>query len=223
MSQKLIKLFTPKRLVILLSVILLLTPVFLVSYTFYQNLSQGIENEDLDEKYAKRVEELQIEVSKEDPFNRRANSTEKTRVILKVEYDEKKPSRTNLIKSMHLMTHQKISARAKWGAIPMTPENIQLTSDHLELLKTKGKIETNLYKDLKTMLDNWAVGDFSKTNEEQDQLLLLLQASKGFSNGLATKNEEELFILNNFGPEYLETMEEDTYTSYEPVEESSGR
>ncbi|TCI75638.1 hypothetical protein EVJ20_14005 [Exiguobacterium sp. SH0S1] len=221
MSQKLRRVFTPKRLIILLSVFILLIPVFFVSYTFYKNLSPGVKNEDLDDKYAKRVKELQIEVSKEDPLNRRGNSTEKTRVELDVSYDEKKPSRTDLIKSMHLMTHQKISARAKWGAIPMTPENIKLSSDYLELLKVKNKVGNDVYEDLRTMLDNWSQGDFSKANDEQDQLLDFLQANRGFSNGLATQNEEELFILNNFGPEYLNTLDKDTYTSYELPEESS--
>ena len=68
--QKLKQGFTPKRLSIMTSVLLLLIPVFFVSYTFYKSLSQGVENENFDDKYAKRVKELQIEVSKEDPLDR---------------------------------------------------------------------------------------------------------------------------------------------------------
>lgn len=212
--KKLKQVFTPKRLIITTSVLILLIPVFWISYTFYKNLSQGVENENLDDKYAKRVKELQIEVSKEDPLDRRGNSTAKTRVELEVSFNEEKPNQTELIKSMHLMTHQKISARSKWGAIPMTPDNIQQSTDYLELLKTKFKIGDSMYSELKTMLDHWSQGDFSQADKEQDRLLHFLQASRGFSNGLATKNEEELFILNNFGPEYLNTLEETTYTSY---------
>ncbi|WP_418508245.1 DUF6241 domain-containing protein [Exiguobacterium mexicanum] len=33
------------------------------------------------------------------------------------------------------MTHQKISARSKWVAIPMTTQNIQQSAEYLELLK----------------------------------------------------------------------------------------
>lgn len=68
--QKLKQGFTPKRLSIMTSVFILLIPVFFVSYTFYKSLSQGVENENFDDKYAKRVKELQIEVSKEDPLDR---------------------------------------------------------------------------------------------------------------------------------------------------------
>ncbi|WP_215192916.1 DUF6241 domain-containing protein [Exiguobacterium sp. s7] len=214
MFQKLKNLITPKRLIIMASVFILLIPVFFVSYTFYKNLSQGVENKDLDDKYAKRVKELQIEVSKEDPLDRRGNSTAKTRVELEVSFNKEKPSRTELIKNMHLMTHQKISARSKWGAIPMTPQNIQQSAEYLNLLKSKFKIRDDMYAELNVILENWSQGDFSKTDTEQDRLLHFLQASRGFSNGLATKNEEELFILNNFGPEYLNTLEETTYTSY---------
>ncbi|WP_029595998.1 MULTISPECIES: DUF6241 domain-containing protein [Exiguobacterium] len=193
----------------------MLIPVFWISYTFYKNLSQGVENENLDDKYAKRVKELQIEVSKEDPLDRRGNSTAKTRVELEVSFNEEKPNRTELIKSMHLMTHQKISARAKWGAIPMTPQNIQQSAEYLNLLKSKFKIEDDIYAELNIMLENWSQGDSSKADTEQDRLLHFLQANRGFSNGLATENEEELFILNNFGPDYLHTLDEATYTSYE--------
>ncbi|TCI23653.1 DUF6241 domain-containing protein [Exiguobacterium sp. SL-9] len=215
MSQKLKQVFTPKRLIIMTSVLILLIPVFFVSYTFYKNLSQGVENENLDDHYAKRVKELQLEISKEDPLNLRGNSTAKTRVEVDVSFNEENPSRTELIKNMHLMTHQKISARSKWGAIPMTPDNIQQSADYLELLKTKFKIGDSMHAELKTMLDHWSQGDFSQTDKEQDRLLHFLQASRGFSNGLATENEEELFILNNFGPDYLHTLDEATYTSFE--------
>lgn len=68
--QKLKQVFTLKRLIITTSVLLLLIPVFWISYTFYKSLSQGVENENFDDKYAKRVKELQIEVSKEDPLDR---------------------------------------------------------------------------------------------------------------------------------------------------------
>nr|WP_300997445.1 DUF6241 domain-containing protein [Exiguobacterium sp.] len=104
------------------------------------------------------------------------------------------------------MTHQKISARSKWGAIPMTEENIAASSEYLTLLKTHNKVGPNVYEELRTMLDNWASGDFSTADQEQDRLLRLLNANRGFSNGLATAAEEELYVLNNFGPDYLHTL-----------------
>ncbi|MCC5891887.1 DUF6241 domain-containing protein [Exiguobacterium sp.] len=199
-------LVTRKRVIIVVMTLLVLAPVAIVSYTFYTNLSQGVQNEELEDVYAERVRELQLEVSKGDPFNRRGNATNKTRVELVVSYDKSKLSRTSLVKNMHLMTHQKISARSKWGAIPMTEENIAASSEYLTLLKTHNKVGPNVYEELRTMLDNWASGDFSTADQEQDRLLRLLNANRGFSNGLATAAEEELYVLNNFGPDYLHTL-----------------
>lgn len=199
-------LVTRKRVIIVVMTLLVLAPVAIVSYTFYTNLSQGVQNEELEDEYAERVRELQLEVSKGDPFNRRGNATNKTRVELVVSYNKSKLSRTSLVKNMHLMTHQKISARSKWGAIPMTEENIAASSEYLTLLKTHNKVGPNVYEELRTMLDNWASGDFSTADQEQDRLLRLLNANRGFSNGLATAAEEELYVLNNFGPDYLHTL-----------------
>ncbi|WP_404353513.1 hypothetical protein [Exiguobacterium aurantiacum] len=64
MFKKLKQVFTLKRLIITTSVLILLIPVFWISYTFYKNLSQGVENEKLDDKYVNRVKELKIEVFK---------------------------------------------------------------------------------------------------------------------------------------------------------------
>lgn len=199
-------LVTRKRVIIVVMTLLVLAPVAIVSYTFYTNLSQGVQNEELEDEYAERVRELQLEVSKGDPFNRRGNATNKTRVELVVSYNKSKLSRTSLVKNMHLMTHQKISARSKWGAIPMTEENIAASSEYLTLLKTHNKVGPIVYEELRTMLDNWASGDFSTADQEQDRLLRLLNANRGFSNGLATAAEEELYVLNNFGPDYLHTL-----------------
>lgn len=96
MFKKLKQVFTLKRLIIIAIVFILLIPVFWISFTFYKNLSQGVENENLDDKYTKRVKELQIEVSKEDPLDQRGNSTEKTCVELEVSFNEEKPSQTEL-------------------------------------------------------------------------------------------------------------------------------
>ncbi|WP_214882788.1 MULTISPECIES: hypothetical protein [unclassified Exiguobacterium] len=48
---------------------------------------------------------------------------------------------------------------------------------------------------------------FDEIDKEQDVLLEEMYAAIGFSNGLSTRAEEELFILNNFGEEYVYTMD----------------
>lgn len=200
------RIFTRQRVTFLSIAFIILLPILVVGYTFYTNMSQGVQNEALEDKYADRVRELQIEVSKGDPFNRRGNATDRTRVELLARYDLDNLSRTTLVKNMHLMTHQKISARSKWGAIPMSEENITASAEYLTLLERNNQIGPNVYKELRAMLDNWARDDFSQADVEQDRLLRLLNANRGFSNGLATPLEEELYILNNFGSDYLDTL-----------------
>lgn len=49
---------------------------------------------------------------------------------------------------MHLMTHQKILATEKAGAIPMTHDNLKEVRDYLELLRDKNKIKNDDYLQL---------------------------------------------------------------------------
>lgn len=113
----------------------------------------------------------------------------------------------NLVDAMHLMTHQKILATEKAGAIPMTHENLKEVRDYLELLRDKNKIKNDDYLQLGGIIERWEQAIFDKIDKEQDVLLDEMYAAIGFSNGLATRAEEELFILNNSGGEYVYTLD----------------
>ncbi|WP_214734448.1 DUF6241 domain-containing protein [Exiguobacterium sp. s154] len=108
---------------------------------------------------------------------------------------------------MHLMTHQKILAKEKAGAIPMTHDNLKEVRDYLELLRDKNKIKNDDYLQLGGIIERWEQAIFDEIDKEQDVLLEEMYAAIGFSNGLATRAEEELFILNNFGGEYVYTLD----------------
>lgn len=172
-------------------------------------------NEELVGEELTRAEELQKYLKKNPPG--RPNEVGKVRPRLDtglVFDDREKLNARNLSRAMHLMTHQKISAEAKDGAIPMTHENIRELREYLELARKKNKMDLNDYLKLGNIIERWENADFSEIDKEQDYLLDEMDAKIGYSNGLATPEEEELFILNNFGEDYVYTI------NLEPMEKT---
>lgn len=162
-----------------------------------------------EDEYTRALELIDI-IKEEDPLGRRQNVTrrinpqETTGLVFD---DPKKLNKGNLVDAMHLMTHQKILAKEKAGAIPMTHDNLKEVRDYLELLRDKNKIKSDDYHQLDRIIERWEQAIFDEIDQEQDMLLEEMYAAIGFSNGLATRAEEELFILNNFGEEYVYTMD----------------
>ena len=162
-----------------------------------------------EDEYTRALELIDI-IKEEDPLGRRQNVTrrinpqETTGLVFD---DPKKLNKGNLVDAMHLMTHQKILATEKAGAIPMTHDNLKEVRDYLELLRDKNKIKSDDYHQLDRIIERWEQAIFDEIDQEQDMLLEEMYAAIGFSNGLATRAEEELFILNNFGEEYVYTMD----------------
>ncbi|MDA5560405.1 DUF6241 domain-containing protein [Exiguobacterium sp. MMG028] len=193
---------------------LVLVVIVVATYAFYQYW-MGPNQSELDrdnltkEEYERALELIDI-IKEEDPLGRRQNVTrrinpqETTGLVFD---DEKKLNKGNLVDVMHLMTHQKILATEKAGAIPMTHDNLKEVRDYLELLRDKNKIKSEDYRQLGQIIERWEQAIFDEIDKEQDFLLEEMYAVIGFSNGLATRAEEELFILNNFGEEYVYTMD----------------
>ncbi|MCA0979600.1 DUF6241 domain-containing protein [Exiguobacterium aestuarii] len=193
---------------------LVLVIVVIATYAFYQywmgpNQSELDRDNLTEEEYERALELIDI-IKEEDPLGRRQNVTrridpqETTGLVFD---DEKKLNKGNLVDAMHLMTHQKILATEKAGAIPMTHDNLKEVRDYLELLRDKNKIKSEDYLQLGRIIERWEQAIFDEIDKEQDLLLEEMYAVIGFSNGLATRAEEELFILNNFGEEYVYTMD----------------
>ncbi|MDE0562173.1 DUF6241 domain-containing protein [Exiguobacterium sp. B2(2022)] len=193
---------------------LVLVIVVIATYAFYQywmgpNQSELDRDNLTEEEYERALELIDI-IKEEDPLGRRQNVTrrinpqETTGLVFD---DEKKLNKGNLVEAMHLMTHQKILATEKAGAIPMTHDNLKEVRDYLELLRDKNKIKSEDYRQLGQIIERWEQAIFDEIDKEQDLLLEEMYAVIGFSNGLATRAEEELFIINNFGAEYVYTMD----------------
>ena len=193
---------------------LVLVIVIIATYAFYQywmgpNQSELDRDNLTEEEYERALELIDI-IKEEDPLGRRQNVTRRInpQETTGLVFDEpKKLNKGNLVEAMHLMTHQKILATEKAGAIPMTHDNLKEVRDYLELLRDKNKIKSEDYLQLGRIIERWEQAIFDEIDKEQDLLLDEMYAVIGFSNGLATRAEEELFILNNFGEEYVYTMD----------------
>ncbi|WP_213422581.1 DUF6241 domain-containing protein [Bhargavaea massiliensis] len=93
---------------------------------------------------------------------------------------------------MHQMTHQKVVANQKWGAVPMTTRNIEQmesivsTSEHIQSPEVK--------KQLLQIIAKWERGDFSEADMDHNYIWDLQNGTLGKARGLLSKEEELQFI-----------------------------
>ncbi|RWR12169.1 DUF6241 domain-containing protein [Siminovitchia fortis] len=112
-------------------------------------------------------------------------------ISYKVDLDENS-TQEEVIDVMHKMTHQKVRAEQKWGAIPMIPETI---NDVYEIV-SKSSFERK--ESLLEILERWKNGDFSKADEDHNYFWTYQGGTVGKAYGIMSKNEEAEFIKNNF-------------------------
>ncbi|MCM3088656.1 DUF6241 domain-containing protein [Bhargavaea ginsengi] len=93
---------------------------------------------------------------------------------------------------MHQMTHQKIVAKQKWGAIPMTTRNIEQIES---IVSSSKKIHSpQVKKQLIRIIAKWENGNFSEADEDHNYIWKLQKGTLGKARGLLSKEEELLFI-----------------------------
>ncbi|MGE7723344.1 PRK06770 family protein [Bacillus cereus] len=105
-----------------------------------------------------------------------------------------------VIKAMHSMTHQKVVAEQKWGAIPMTKLHAEAVKDILNNTNFEKKAE------LLAIAERWANGDFSKIVEDHNYFWTEQEGSIGKATGTMDSTEEQTFVLNNFGEKVAQQM-----------------
>ncbi|MED3563383.1 DUF6241 domain-containing protein [Bacillus xiapuensis] len=123
---------------------------------------------------------------------------EQTGYIGGVQYDinlDKSSSQEAVIEVMHKMTHQKVKAKEKWGAIPMIPDTIN------QVYQIVNNSKFPLKDDLLKILEKWKKGDFEEIADDHNYFWEQQGGTVGKANGTMTKAEEEIFIQNNFGDE----------------------
>lgn len=95
---------------------------------------------------------------------------------------------------LHHMTHQKVVADEKWGAVKVTPENIESL---LEIVKANQDMyEYGEY--YATVLEEWKTGNFDNAVDVHNFVWKLRGGTIGRATGLLDKNEEQIFIEERF-------------------------
>lgn len=112
-------------------------------------------------------------------------------ISYKVELGEN-PTQDAVIEVMHKMTHQKIRAEQKWGAIPMIPETI----NDVFVIVSKSHFERK--EEFLAILERWKNGDFSRADEDHNYLWSYEGGTIGKAYGIMSESEEQEFIKNNF-------------------------
>ncbi len=97
-----------------------------------------------------------------------------------------------IIDIMHKMTHQKVKAEDKWGAIPMSDNTV---SQVIEFLK---KSNFSSKEDLIDIAEKWKSGEYQTVDQDHNYFWEWQGGTVGRAYGTMTSAEEEEFIKNNF-------------------------
>ncbi|WP_223592063.1 DUF6241 domain-containing protein [Neobacillus bataviensis] len=103
-------------------------------------------------------------------------------------------SEKDFMDSIHKMSHQKVIADKKWGAIPLTNERVNRLLDVVNENRSNYKY-THVYNDI---LSRWAKGDFSRVDEDHNEIWDLQEGTIGKAKRIASSKEERDFIEENF-------------------------
>ncbi|MCM3571008.1 DUF6241 domain-containing protein [Neobacillus mesonae] len=116
-------------------------------------------------------------------------------VTYKVDLTEES-SQDEVIDVMHKMTHQKVKAEEKWGAVPMIPDTIQ------QVYEIVSKSDFDRKDELLSILEKWKKGQFSDVDSDHNYFWDYQDGTVGKAFGILSKEEEKKFIANNFGDDF---------------------
>ena len=92
---------------------------------------------------------------------------------------------------IHEMSHQKVKAKPKWGAILITQARV---AELIEVTKAnKTWKHSDVYLDI---LNRWYDGDFSQADKDHNAIWKLQGGTIGKASGLLNPIEEKKFISN---------------------------
>ena len=164
-------------------------------FTFSDNKAASEEKQEKVEAKA-----VQDNVKKEKEKEKKKADKQQTAKIGGVQYDigiDDSSSEEAVIEVMHKMTHQKVKAKEKWGAIPMIPDTINQVYTIVENSEFAQKA------DLLAILGNWKKGIFSEVDDDHNYFWTYQGGTVGKAYGIMSQSEEETFIRNNFKEEDL--------------------
>lgn len=112
-------------------------------------------------------------------------------------------SEADVIQAMHEMTHQKVKADQKWGAVPLTANTAEAVYTIVENSDFKHK------DDLLKIASRWKKADFSEIVSDHNYFWGLQGGTIGKAYGKLSKIEEQTFVLNNFGEEVAQELKKE--------------
>lgn len=95
---------------------------------------------------------------------------------------------------LHQMTHQKVAATKKIGAVEMTPENIE----NLLTIVSANKEYYEHGEFYETALTAWKQGDFSNAVDVHNTIWDWQNGTVGRATGLMSAEQERVFVQENF-------------------------
>lgn len=107
----------------------------------------------------------------------------------------KDSTENDVIAAMHSMTHQKVVAEQKWGAIPMSKKNAETVKNIVSQSNFEKKEE------LLAIAERWVNRDFSKIIDDHNYFWTSQEGNIGKATGVMDPVDEQNFSLNNFGDE----------------------
>lgn len=102
------------------------------------------------------------------------------------------PTGTDIESIMHKMTHQKVRAERKTGAVRMTPESID------EVIELINNVQPSNSQELLKMANHWKNGNYEHIIEEHNYFWNREGGGVGKAYGRLTVSEESEFIQQNF-------------------------
>ncbi|GKU82031.1 DUF6241 domain-containing protein [Niallia sp. NCCP-28] len=148
---------------------------------------------------AKETDEQEESAGKE----RKNESEEQTGKIDGVTYDTKlndQSTEDEVVQVMHQMTHQKVKAKEKWGAVPILEDTVNQVYDIIEKSDFEHKIE------LLDIVGKWKNNNFEEIDEDHNYFWKLQDGTIGKAYGILSEEEEEEFIKNNYKEDVVNGM-----------------
>lgn len=103
-------------------------------------------------------------------------------------------SENDVQQAIHNMSHQKVLADKKWGALPLTPERVKRLLQVVEANKKEYE-NADVYL---TILKSWDKGNFDYVVMNHNAIWELQGGTVGKANGKASPEEEMEFIQENY-------------------------
>ncbi|MFP3727681.1 DUF6241 domain-containing protein [Priestia filamentosa] len=144
------------------------------------------QNEDLDSVETTKSEKSEKSQVADETANTKPQEQEKAFEV------PENPTGKDIESIMHKMTHQKVRAERKTGAVRITPDSID------QLIELINEVQPNNSQELLKMANHWKNGNYEHIVEEHNYFWSHEGGGIGKAYGRLSVSEESEFIQQNF-------------------------